>query len=194
MGYRILSAVDFRKDPSRIAPKCLEASASFLQLVNKYPDQSDRGPQQLYAPVGLYRFVTPLRFAACKAITLGDARDGSLTDPKKIARKLDVNGGHASAPQLGRELVNSEGIICTDSPALTRNWRGVRPVKPSGRRHMQVDLLFLDDIIALHVMDVFSRYTLFIPVRAKNPVKVWGAFCNLWIGVFGPPFCIQMEE
>ena len=36
----------------------------------------------------------------------------------------------------------------------------------------QVDLLFLDDIIAVHAMDVFSKYPLLRPVKSKNPQEV----------------------
>ena len=95
VGNGILSVVDFRKDPSRSAPKCPEASASLLQLVRKYPDLSDGGLHVPYSPDVLFRFETPHTFAACKAVTLRDARDGSLTDPKKIAMKLHVNWDRA---------------------------------------------------------------------------------------------------
>ena len=58
----------------------------------------------------------------------------------------------------------------------------------------QAGLLFLEYAIALHVMDVFSDIPLLIAVRAKNPQEVWGAFCSSWIGVFGPPMSIRMDE
>ena len=41
---------------------------------------------------------------------------------------------------------------------------------------LQADLLFLDDVIASHAMDVFSEYPLLIPVRTKNPEEVWNGF------------------
>ena len=56
------------------------------------------------------------------------------------------------------------------------------------------DLLFLDDITALRAMDVFSTSAPSMPVRAKNPQEVWGAFCNSRIGIFGPPQCVQMDK
>ena len=59
---------------------------------------------------------------------------------------------------------------------------------------LQIDLLFLDDLVALHVMDMFSKYSLLIPVRSKNPQEVWGAFCNSWLSVFGQPKGIQLDE
>ena len=58
----------------------------------------------------------------------------------------------------------------------------------------QVDLLFLGDILALRVKDVFSTCSLLMLVRAKNPQEVWGAFRNSWIRDSGPPSRIQMDE
>ena len=63
----------------------------------------DGGLHSPYTPVGLYRFEAPL---TCDP--LGDAKDGSLTDPTKIAMELHVNWGQASAQQLKRALVDSE--------------------------------------------------------------------------------------
>ena len=85
VGRDILSAVDSRGDPSGRAPKRPEAAASFFRLVQKFPDLSDGGLHLSYMPGGLYRFETPLAFPPCKAFSLGDAREGSLTGPEKIA-------------------------------------------------------------------------------------------------------------
>ena len=43
---------------------------------------------------------------------------------------------------------------------------------------VQMDLLFLDDLIALHIMDVFSKYSILTRVRSKNPQEVWDAFVS----------------
>ena len=56
---------------------------------------------------GLYRFESPQTFSACRAFTLGGARDGCLSDPKNITTKLHVNWGHAAATELKRLLVDS---------------------------------------------------------------------------------------
>ena len=55
---------------------------------------------------GLFRFAPPENFSACTAVTLGDARDDSVSGHRKIITKLHVNWGHASARQLKRVLVN----------------------------------------------------------------------------------------
>ena len=91
MGHYILNVVDFREDPSRSVSICPEASASFSYLAHKCPDLSDGRLHLPYTPDGLYRFETPRKFAACKTVTLGDAQDGKLTDPKKIAMELHVD-------------------------------------------------------------------------------------------------------
>ena len=33
-----------------------------------------------------------------------------------------------------------------------------------------------------------------IPARATNRQQVWDAVCSSWIGVFGSPLSIQMDE
>ena len=59
---------------------------------------------------------------------------------------------------------------------------------------VEVDLPFLDDLIVVHAMDVFSKYPLLHPAQFKNPQKVWDVFCAGWLGTFGAPKCIQMDE
>ena len=108
-GHYILSAVDFRRDPSRSASKCPEESASIAYLAHKRPNLAHGGLHFPQTPESLYRFESPRTSAACTAVAPGDARDGSLTDPKYIAMELNVNWGRATAQQLKRVPVDSEG-------------------------------------------------------------------------------------
>ena len=101
-GHYILSAVDFKMDPTRSVSKCPEVSASFPFLVHAVPDSSEGGPHLPYTPDGLYRLETPRASAACKAVPLGEAQNSNVVDPKKISTKLRVNWGHASAQQQKR--------------------------------------------------------------------------------------------
>ena len=55
---------------------------------------------------------------------------------------------------------------------------------------LQADLVFLEDIIAAHVIDVFSKYPSLLPAHAENPQEVWDVFCRR---VLGPLMCIQMD-
>ena len=50
----------------------------------------------------LYRFDPPRTSSACKVVSLGNARDGCSSDPKKIIMKLHASWGHASPQQLKR--------------------------------------------------------------------------------------------
>ena len=43
-------------------------------------------------------------------------------------------------------------------------------------------------------MDVFSKYSLLHQVKSKNPQEVRDVFCAGWLGTFGPPKSIQMDE
>ena len=48
----------------------------------------------------------------------------------------------------------------------------------------QVDPPFLDDLIALHTMDMVSRYLLLPPVQSENPHAGWDVLCGGWMGLF----------
>ena len=58
----------------------------------------------------------------------------------------------------------------------------------------QAGLLFLDDLIALHSVDMFSEYTLLLPFQSKNPKEVRDVICGGWLGALGPPKCHLMDE
>ena len=58
------------------------------------------------SPDGLFQFDPPFTFTARKAVVLGDALDRSASDPK-VAMKVGVERGHASAHQLKRVLADA---------------------------------------------------------------------------------------
>ena len=141
---------------------------------------------------------------------MGDASDGNRSDPAEIIEKLHVNWGHASAQQIEGVLVDAEG----DNLSLLRHVEEVvnqgdvckafdkapdTPIAGTSTMAMfneklQVDLLFSGDPVVLHIMDVFSNYSILTPVRSKNPLEVWDAFVFCRVGIFGPPKAIQMDE
>ena len=148
--------------------------------------------------------------SACKELTLGDARDGALSDPNKIFTKSRENWGHASAQQIKRVSVESEGgnlhlshhvgeelEDCDLRQAVDR-----APHVPTDgtslafmfNEKLRFGPLFLGCIIALHVMDVSSKFSSPPPARSRNPQEVWGVFPIPRIGIFGPPTYIQMDE
>ena len=122
---------------------------------------------------GLLRFVLPNDFSACTAATLGDAREDSTSDPKKIIMKLHVNWGHASATQLKRVLVDSEGgdshlanyvdeasencDVCRAFDKAPHVPIAGAPAVPMFREKARVDLPCLGDLIVLHPMDAFPK-------------------------------------
>ena len=183
---------DSRWGASRSASGCPEASASY-----------GGGLHFPYAPGALYHFETPLTFAACKAVTLGDAEDGCLTDPEKIAVKLHAAWGHVAAQQSKRVLAHSVGnnmhLLARADEAMAQcevcQAFEQAPHIPVGgtstvamfSEKLRADSPFSDDIIAPHVVDVFSKYSPLIPVRTKNPQEARDAGCSPWIGIFGPP-------
>ena len=56
---------------------------------------------------------------------------------------------------------------------------------PNGR--LQMDLIFSDDIIALHIMDVFSKYSILARARSEYPQEAWDASLPSWRGSLAPP-------
>ena len=59
---------------------------------------------------------------------------------------------------------------------------------------VQVDLLFCDDLIVAHAMDVFSKYPLLRPVQPESSQEAWGVFCGGRLGTLRPPKCIRIDE
>ena len=59
---------------------------------------------------------------------------------------------------------------------------------------LQMDLLFFGDVIALRIMEVFSKYSVLTRVRPKNPQEVWDAFLTSWVGGFGAPKSLLLDE
>ena len=121
-----------------------------------------------------------------------------------------MNWGHASSQQIKRVLVDAEG----DNWPLLRHvdevvsqcevcrafdkaphiaFTGTSAVATFNEK-LQVGLLFSDDLIVSDIMDVFSEFSIPTPVRPKNPLEVWDAFFACWVGFFGPPRAIQMDE
>ena len=110
MGRYVLSAVEFGKGPPYWARVPVwAASYSEWPISEKRPDLSVGGLRLPLGESGLLRFVPPKEFSTCAAATSGDARGDSISDPKQIIMKSGVNWGHASASQLKRALVDSDG-------------------------------------------------------------------------------------
>ena len=88
----------------------MAGSYSEWTLLEKRSDLSDGGLHLPFMKDGLLRFVLPEDFSASTAVTLGGARDDSVSDPRKIFTTLHVNWGRFSANQLQLVLADSDGI------------------------------------------------------------------------------------
>ena len=90
--HYVLRVVALEKWRSRLAENPTSAASYFeLALSKKRPNLSNGGLPLSYAEDGLYNSEHPHSFSTSKAVTLGDARDGCLSDPKEIITKLHVN-------------------------------------------------------------------------------------------------------
>ena len=106
--------------------------------------------------------------------------------------KLHVNWGRASASQLKRILVDSEGgnsysVNFVDDVGENCDVRKAfekAPYVPIAgatavsmfNEKVQVGPQFSDDLIALHAMDICPTYSPLTPAQSKNPQKAWDAF------------------
>ena len=211
MGHYVLSVVEFSKGPPRSDRRPILAASCFeWPFLGKRPDLSGGGLHLPLVVNGLLRFVPPKDFSACTAATLGDAWGDSTSDPEKIITKLHVNGGHASATQLIRVSVGSEGgnshsanfadevsencDVCRALDKAPHVPNAGTSAVPMFNEKAQVDLPFLGDLVALRAMDMFSKYSLLLPVQPKNPREAWGVFCGGRLGASGPRMRIQMDE
>ena len=118
----------------------------------------------------LNRFEPPHTSPACKAFTLGGVRDRCLSKPKKIIKKSYVKWVHASAQQIERVLVDSDGgngrpvnyadealedgEVCRAFDNAFNVPLAATSTVSMFNGKLRVELLFFDDIIALRSMDV----------------------------------------
>ena len=77
--------------------------------MEKRPDSADGGLRLPLTESGLIRFPPPRKNSDCAAVTVRDAQDDSISDPQMIVIRLRANWGYASATQLKRVLVASDG-------------------------------------------------------------------------------------
>ena len=94
MGHYILSVVNFggrrwgvERSPNFSAPMVEWA------CLRKRPNFEKGGFLLPFTEDAMWSLTPPRTFSACKAVTLGDARGGTLSEPKKVAMKLHVNWG-----------------------------------------------------------------------------------------------------
>ena len=59
--------------------------------------------------------------------------------------------------------------------------------------NVQVELLLLDDVLPLHAMGPYSKYSHQVRVRSRNPLEVWGAFAASRLSALGGNRSIQMD-
>ena len=98
---------------------------------------------------------------------------------------MHVNSGHASARQLKRVLAAPDGgnshspnsflehcATRRDSDKVPNVLVVATSTAPMFNGKVQVDLLFLDDIVARRAMDMFPKCSLILRVRPENPQEV----------------------
>ena len=206
MGRYILSVAEFagrRGDVARYPS--FSASIAEWAFSRKCPNLSDGGIRLPFTEDGARSLAPPVALLACKAAALGDARDGVLSGPVEdhsaMASKFGPRVGSANPAEIGgfRQWQFASPTSRRRSFGASRNLPGFGSRAPCTRcwgphEKLRADLLFLNDIIALHVMDVSSKNSPLIPVRSENAQEVRAVFSILRIGICEPPKCIQTDE
>ena len=157
-------------------------SAAYFEraFTNKRPNSPHGGFRLPRAEAGPFHFEPPRNFSACKAETLGDATDGCPSDAGKIFVRLQLFWGHASAQQLKRVFAGTGGgsvkwiwllkwmgfrgsVKCFAPPIKLRMrllW--APPLCQCSMRNCRCVLFFLEGLIALRAIGVFSEYSLLV--------------------------------
>ena len=74
--------------------------------------------------------------------------------------------------------VSKHGEVCQGFDKAPHKRIAGTPAVSMSAGKLQVDLVFLEDVMALRAMDVFSKYSFLIPVRARSPQEVRSGFCG----------------
>ena len=117
--------------------------------------------------------------------------------------------GHAAAHRLKRILVDAEWAhqchsdcvgevvgpreVCQTFDEAPNLPMVGTPIVPSFAGKARVAILSLGDVIALHAMGPYSKYSLLAPAYLDYPLEVWGASSPSRISVFARSRAIQME-
>ena len=99
---------------------------------------------------------------------------------------MDAEGDTQSLVQHVDDVVAQSDVCKAFETAPHIPISGTSSVSMFNER-LQMDLLFVGDIIAPRIMDVFSKYSILTRVRSKNPQEVWGAFLSSLAGSLAHP-------
>ena len=142
-------------------------------------------------------------FPARYAITLGGARDGCPSAPKKVIMEWHIDWGHAKARHPNRVFVYSDWgnthlanyvDVALGHCEVRRAFDKAPHVPIAGTSKvstlngkLQEQILFLGEVIALRATDVRAKYPLLIPAHSGAPNKFgtpsvvngWGSSGNI---------------
>ena len=120
----------------------------------------------------------------------------------RTLRKLHMRWWHASKQRMHSLLLAAgvsklvldqiEGV--TDTCRICRLWK--RPthksiastrLSTSFNETVQVDLLFIEDLVILHALDECTRWSSAVTIPSKRTADVLSALISSWFRLFGPP-------
>ena len=147
-------------------------------------------PPRLCRPAKPWMGVTP----APKTILLTihfDWGRASAQQPKRVS--VDLDGGNMHLADFADEVFERCEVCRTAAKAPHVPIVGTSAA-PTFNGNLQVDLLSLDDVVALHASDV-SRSTLSGSLRAREILAMFGMLLALLgLGLSGSPKSIQIND
>ena len=124
-------------------------------------------------------------------------------------RKLHVRLWHAPAKRM-KDLLGAAGIpievinevqSVVDTCRACREWsrRSAKPITSitltsTFNEGVQFDLLFLDDGVVAHVIDLCIRWAQGIFVKSREPAEVLAAIDHFWNRVYSAPGFIVSDQ
>ena len=128
---------------------------------------------------------------------------------QRTLRRMHVRLWHCPAQRM-RDILSAAGLpqeiidhvqAVVDTCTVCRMWsrRGNQPVVALSfttkfNEGVQLDLLFVDDGIALHIIDLCIKYAQACFITSKEPEAVLPAIVHLWFRVYMPPMFICSDQ
>ena len=127
----------------------------------------------------------------------------------RALRMLHLRWFHCSAEKM-HSLLKTAGVptqvlqqvhaVC-ETCRVCRMWkrpgdRAVTSMRTSSAfgEAVQVDLLFVESNIILHMIDEATRFTMAVVIKTKQPQDLISAMTNSWFRLFGAPRCIISDR
>ena len=216
-GY--LSVQVVQDDPGEVCLPLLLSKTAMARLEVKMAFQNDTGSilghQCKFQMSRHGHYVLPFILGThrvhevCDTATLFTDSDDSVLLRKELS-SLHVRFGHPTAERLLsflerssvtvspmiRELISSitKSCKCQDQRQPSRPTRSALPLATTFNDVLTIDIMILEDAKVLKIVDMFTRYSIFVQLPAGSSEHVLQALCRYWFRYFGHPRMILSDK